>query len=40
MEMKAQLQTISKGSLLMIDYLDRKHTIAKSPAESGYPVVE
>lgn len=40
MAMKIQLQTLSKGSLTMIDYLERKRQIADSLAENLTPVTD
>ncbi|KAL4563316.1 hypothetical protein LXL04_027356 [Taraxacum kok-saghyz] len=38
MAMKHQLQTLSKGSMSMIDYIEKKRTIADSLAENLTPV--
>ncbi|KAL7584606.1 uncharacterized protein LOC111888168 [Lactuca sativa] len=40
MAMKVQLQNLSKGSLSMIDYIQRKWSIADSLAENLHPVPE
>ncbi|CAH9134290.1 unnamed protein product [Cuscuta epithymum] len=38
MSMKVQLQTLSKGSLSMLEYLERKRSIADSLAENLHPI--
>lgn len=38
MAMKVQLQNLSKGSLSMLDYIERKRCIADSLAENLHPV--
>ncbi|KAL4580085.1 hypothetical protein LXL04_016262 [Taraxacum kok-saghyz] len=38
MAMKGELQTLSKGSLTMIDYIDRKRSIADALAENLNPI--
>lgn len=40
MAMKVQLRSLSKGSLLMLDYIERKQFIADSLAENLHPLSE
>ena len=40
MAMKVQLQTLTKGSLSMLEYIERKRSIAYSLAENLHPVAE
>nr|KAJ0204360.1 hypothetical protein LSAT_V11C500243480 [Lactuca sativa] len=38
MSMKVQLQSLSKGSLIMLEYVEKKRSIADSLAENDHPV--
>lgn len=38
MQLKAQLQTLSKGPMPMVEYIDRKRLIVDSLAADNYPV--
>lgn len=38
MSMKHQLQTLTKGSLMILDYVERKRAIADSLADSPNPI--
>ena len=38
MAMKVQLQTLTKGSLSMLEYIERKRSIADSLAENLHPI--
>lgn len=40
MQLKAQLQTLLKGSMAMIDYIERKRSIADSLAANHYFIYE